>query len=77
MQYDWTIKPKTTLTLPLETCLVTLYGYLFLFFQFQFVNSFMALFYTAFVLQDMDKLKEVLFIYNTEIMFFIHHNITL
>ena len=29
------------------------------FFQFQFVNSFLALFYTAFYLQDMDKLKEV------------------
>ena len=28
-------------------------------FQFQFVNSFLALFYTAFYLQDMDKLKEV------------------
>ena len=28
--------------------------------QFQFVNSFLALFYTAFWLQDMDKLKEVL-----------------
>ena len=31
----------------------------FLLFQFQFVNSFLALFYTAFYLQDMDKLKEV------------------
>ena len=28
-------------------------------FQFQFVNSFLALFYTAFYLQDMDRLKEV------------------
>lgn len=28
-------------------------------FQFQFVNSFMSLFYIAFYLQDMDKLKEV------------------
>ena len=28
-------------------------------FQFQFVNSFLALFHTAFYLQDMDKLKEV------------------
>ena len=28
-------------------------------FQFQFVNSFLALFYTAFYLQDIDKLKEV------------------
>merc|ERR1712226_610296 len=27
---------------------------------FQFVNSFLALFYTAFYLQDMDKLKELL-----------------
>ena len=30
-----------------------------MYFQFQFVNSFLALFYTAFYLQDMDKLKEV------------------
>ena len=28
-------------------------------FQFQFVNSFLALFYIAFYLQDMDKLKDV------------------
>lgn len=28
--------------------------------MFQFVNSFLALFYTAFYLQDMDKLKELL-----------------
>ena len=28
--------------------------------QFQFVNSFLALFYTAFYLQDIDKLKEVI-----------------
>ena len=28
-------------------------------FQFQFVNSFLALFYTAFYLQDIEKLKEV------------------
>ena len=27
--------------------------------QFQFVNSFLALFYTAFYLQDIEKLKEV------------------
>ena len=52
------------MTSPLEKCLVTLYDYLISLFQFQFVNSFMALFYTAFVLQDMDKLKEVLFINN-------------
>ena len=30
-----------------------------MYFQFQFVNSFLALFYTAFYLQDIDKLKEV------------------
>ena len=30
-------------------------------FQFQFVNSFLALFYTAFYLQDIEKLKEVYF----------------
>ena len=29
------------------------------YFQFQFVNSFLALFYTAFYLQDIEKLKEV------------------
>ena len=29
-------------------------------FQFQFVNSFLALFYTAFYLQDIEKLKELL-----------------
>ena len=28
-------------------------------FQFQFVNSFLSLFYIAFYLQDMDRLKEV------------------
>jgi hypothetical protein len=28
-------------------------------FQFQFVNSFLSLFYIAFYLQDMEKLKEV------------------
>lgn len=32
---------------------------IFIIFQFQFVNSFMSLFYIAFYLQDMDKLKEV------------------
>ena len=29
-------------------------------FQFQFVNSFLSLFYIAFYLQDMEKLKEVI-----------------
>lgn len=28
-------------------------------FQFQFVNSFLSLFYIAFYLQDQEKLKEV------------------
>ena len=32
---------------------------MFSIFQFQFVNSFLALFYTAFYLQDIEKLKEV------------------
>ena len=36
--------------------------YIFLF-QFQFVNSFLALFYIAFYLQDMDKLKDVSMIF--------------
>ncbi len=31
----------------------------YIFVQFQFVNSFLSLFYIAFYLQDMDRLKDV------------------
>ena len=34
--------------------------FVFLFFQFQFVNSFLSLFYLAFYIQDMERLRNVI-----------------
>ena len=39
--------------------MLEIYLYSPIFFQFQFVNSFLSLFYIAFYLQDMTRLKDV------------------